>query len=264
MKSDEYLPLIRWGAYKEYSGPFTLGKHRYSIPQSPTFWDKVLATLTATEGGRYGAVNMYDRCILSVGLVQWCEAATIYAVSRLLGACADVDLDLLQSYLAEMPLSCGFRRGHGGQWRFHLRGQQVASKAEQREIFLGGATGYKGQWTDGQKEHAKRVAAVMSAMWQEPAFREAQDTFTHERLLSFAMSKSRKILFPEDGYSTEGPAGALRAAFLSFAGNLPAVADEQFRKACSTKDYQRASIDDQLVMALRQMTFGPGIAIYPH
>jgi hypothetical protein len=48
MKSDEYLPLVRWGSYKQYSGPIILGKHRYSIPENPTFKDKCLATFTAT------------------------------------------------------------------------------------------------------------------------------------------------------------------------------------------------------------------------
>jgi hypothetical protein len=209
-------------------------------------------------------VNMYDRCILSVGLIQFCEAATIFGVSRMLGYCADEDLDLLQSYLDEMPVSCGFRKSDGFGWAFHLRGERVRSKAEQREIFLGGATGYKGQWTDEQIEKAKRVAAVMSGLWREKVFRDAQERFTQERHMLFAMKKSRDILFPKDGYPTGGAAGALRAAFLSFAGNLPAVADEHFRKAYDSKEFQSASLEDQLVIALQEMTFGPGIAIYPH
>jgi hypothetical protein len=42
------------------------------------------------------------------------------------------------------------------------------------------------------------------------------------------------------------------------------VADEHFRKAYNSKEFQSASLDDQLVIVLKEMTFGPGIAIYPH
>jgi len=264
MKSDEFLPLVRDGAYGPYSGPWTLGKHRFAINADPNFWDKALAATVATEGGRFGPVNMYDRCIISVGLIQLCEAATIYGVTQLLGACADVDQPLLQSYLDEIPGSCLFQKNAKGRWQFFYNGAPVASKAEQRALFLGGSTGYKGQWTKAQKAHAYRVCAVMSCLWQEAKFREAQRKYVGEScLMRFVRTKSRNILFAE-GYPREGDEGALRAAFITFAVNNPARADKYFRQAHATEEYKAADAHKRLLIALEAMTFDPGISIYPH
>lgn len=262
MKSDEYLPLVKWGSYRQYSGPYTLGKHRYRISSKPTFRDKVLAATSATEGGSYGGVNAYDRCILTVGAIQKCEAATIYGVSDLLGACAERNVELLQSYLDEMPVPCTFERNARGRWRFFHDGVEVVSKEQQRALFLGGASGYKGQWSESQKEHARRVCAVMATLWQEETFRRAQDDYNGKVIFAYATSRMRKILFAE-GYPTEGAEGALRAGFITFAVNNPARADKYFHRVYETEEYQEADADKRLVLALRALTFDPGIAIYP-
>jgi len=268
MNSDKVLSQIRWGGYGSYEGPYFLGRLPYRPPSDPTFWQKVLAVVTATEGGTYDAVNMYDRCILSVGIIQWCEAASIFGVSKMLGDCAKGGAEeLVNKYLHEMrePAGiCGIGQ-YGAKWRFYDDGKQITTKEQQRALFLGGSTGLKGQWTPEQKEHAKRVAAVMATLWNEPMFRTVQENFTIKRLPSFAMPKSRAILFDKvpdvDGDPWEG---ALRAAFISFAANLPAVADKHFLMATNKGGWWSLSSRNRCIAAIRQMTFGPEISIYPH
>lgn len=263
-RSDPFIQKISWGDYQSWSGPFFRGSIRYEVPSSPTWEQKLLAVTTATEGGAYDAVNCYDRCILSVGLIQWCEAASVFGVSRLLGRCAEADYSLVGDYVAELPVPrLTFRKTPAGVWRFCSNGTVYETKEQQRAIFLGGATGLAGQWNPIQKGHARRVAAVMASVWQEQIFREIQVAFTASRLISFSMPESKRLLFPAEGYDKDGWEGALRAGFISFAANLPAVADQYFRKAASSPEYAAASPKDRCILAFRSMTFGPGISIYP-
>lgn len=259
---EEYQKRIKWGTYSKYSGPWTRGVYRFSVGKEPDFTRKLLATITATEGGRYGAINMYDRCILSVGLIQWCEAANLFLVSKMFAKIASAgNYEMLRRYLKMIDEGLDFRRNSDGHWRFFLDDTEVASKAMQRKVFFGGATGIKGEWTVSQKDYAKLTCAVMSMVWQEPSFRRMQEDYTGGRLLGFAMPKSKKILFPEN-FPTQGWEGALRAAFISFAANLPVVADKHFRIA--HEKYGSDGIEKLTIEALKEMTFGPGISIYPH
>lgn len=258
MKSDAYLERIRKGAYQQYWGPWTRGVYRFVIGDNPDYTRKMLGVLTATEGGRFGAVNMYDRCVLTVGLIQWCEAANIFAVTKMLKKCLAADAALLKSYTDELPGGLTFDADG-----FKLDGKPVKTKAMQREAFLGGSSGLRDQWTENQKEHAWRVCAVMSAMWQEEKFRAVQEKYTSQRLLGFVMPKTKKILFKVN-FPQNGAEGALRAAYVSFAGNLPSVADKHFRIAYHTPGYHDVDAVGRLTLALKEMTFGPGIAIYPH
>jgi hypothetical protein len=258
MKSDAYMERIREGAYQQYWGPWTRGVFRFVIGDNPDFRRKMLGVLTATEGGRYGAVNMYDRCILTVGLIQWCEAANIFGVTKMLKKCFEADKDLLTSYMSELPGDLLFT-GDG----FIFNGKPVKTKADQRAAFLGGSSGKRGQWTEAQKKHAWRVCAVMSAIWSEEKFRAVQEEYTAKRLLGFVMPKTKKMLFKE-GYPTEGAAGALRCAVMSYAGNLPANADKHFRRAAGTIEYQEADDLKKLVIVMEEMAFGSGIGIWPH
>jgi hypothetical protein len=61
----------------------------------------------------------------------------------------------------------------------------------------------------------------------------------------------------------DGWVGALRAAYLSFAANLPAVAGKHFMIAHKTSRNAQWTKEWALDV-LRELTFGPGIGIYPH
>lgn len=255
---EEYAKKIAWGEYTQYEGPWTRGEHSFVLPAAPLFLDKVLAVLTATEGGRYGAVNMYDRCIASVGLIQWCEAAPIFSITKMLTVCAQHNPWLLRQQIQKID---GLDFSIDGQKGFlSWRGTHVTTKELQRQVFLGGSSGLKKQWTDEQKASARHVCAVLAQLWDEPVFRQAQLEFTRPKLLDFATHASKKVLFP-DGFPTYGWAGALRAGYLSYAGNLPEVAAKHFDIAYAKYGQEKPEVF--CVELFKQLTFGPAIAIYP-
>lgn len=255
---------IRWGTYTKYEGPYFPGKLRYTIPSAPDFWDKTLAVLTATEGGCYDAINMYDRCILSVGLIQWCEAAPQCSVSTMLERCYELDSFLLTTLIKKYPQACKveFLKNKQGKYRFYLNGKEVVTQDDQRSLFLGGPqVGEKGTWREGQKNYAKAVAAWFANIWDVPLFRTVQATFTKAKIPAFALPEAQKIL--QQFSSNEGWEGALKAAFYSFAGNLPAVANKTLKAAAASPEWASADSADKARLALQSMTFGAGVAIYP-
>lgn len=262
--------LIRWGRYDKYEGPYYGGSLKYDLPSQPDFGDKALAVITATEGGCYDAINMYDRCILSVGLIQWCEAAPIFSVSKMLGKCADADKFLWDRVWATFPnKETTFEKNAKGEWRFFYSGAEVTTKEMQRHVFFGGSgTGELRTWTVDSTAYAKEIAAWFASVWQFPLFRTMQREFTKSRLESFVMDDpklidAKDILFKKREVECwTGWSGALRAAYLSFAANLPAVANKSIIKASQHKDWG-SDIGDKCRIALQHLTFGPGISIYP-
>lgn len=264
---------IGWGSYNQYEGPFFRGKVPFDLADAdePAPRDgkrppdpRTLAVITATEGGRYDAVNMYDRCIVSVGLIQWCEAGQ-YGVSNLLGAVAERGRTLLAPLSRALDAAgADFGPNKLGRWRFHFddaRGE-IDNAEKQRQLFLGGASGLKGGWTDEQKAHAKRWAAALAEVLAQPEARSAQIAFTLPKIEAFATPEAKRLLFNDD-LPNEGWVGALRAAFLSFAVNLPAVASAQLKLAEAETKAPKWS-PDYCVEVIHRLTLGPKIAIYPH
>jgi len=264
---------IGWGSYQQYEGPFFRGKFPFAIsdvdqtavgsgsdkPLDP----RLLAVVTATEGGRYDAINMYDRCIVSVGLIQWCEAGQ-YSVSGLLGRIVDRDPALLGPLGPAFAASnAEFKKNAGGKYRFFFRnGDEVNSADKQRELFFKNSSGLKGGWQDEQKTHAKLWAVCLADMLAQPAARIVQVEHTLPKLVNFCMPEAKKILF-EGSLPSEGLVGAVRAAYISFAANLPAVANTHLKQAVTDSKSDKWSLEWSIDV-LRQLTFGPKISIYPH
>ena len=251
---------IGWGRYKSFEGPFYRGKTRYEIPDDPDFWDKTLAVFTATEGGRFEALNMYDRCILSLGLIQFCGAAPIYGVDKMLSSCAIQNKEKLDTYVHSMPAKPRFEDVNG-KWRFKHDRVVVDSKEKQQKLFLG-TDGKKGSWTPETTLYAKQNAAVVSSIFSDSEFQDIQLRYIKPRLSQYVMKDANKILFSrpdEDGWW-----GALKAAFVSFAGNLPTVANKFIKKATEDPGWGIGSDKDKCIIALKTLTFGPGITIWPH
>lgn len=253
---------IKWGSYRQWEGPFYPGRVHFSLPQDPSDAEKILAVITATEGGCFDAINMYDSCILSSGLIQWCEAH--YLVSSLLGAAANRDpalLDPLQPALAAAKAS--FKQRADGKWRFFEDGRgEVNTMARQQALFLG-CSGLKGAWAPEAKARAALWAACVASVWENPEACSAQVKYTADRLGMFHTKDSMAILHgPGAPADNAGWVGAVRAAYLSFAANLPAVASEQLRLAVSQTN-SAPWTEPWVIAILRQLTFGPKIAIYP-
>ncbi|MDI3291231.1 peptidoglycan-binding domain-containing protein [Polyangium sp. 15x6] len=265
---------IGWGTYQQYEGPFFRGKIAFNLDDinetalgsssGQSLDARLLAVVTSTEGGRYDAINMYDRCIVSVGLIQWCEAGQ-YSVSALLGRIAEREPSLLAPLSPALAASnAEFKKNAAGKYRFfYLDGAgEVDSADKQRRLFFQGCSGLKGAWQDAPKAHAKHWASCLADMLAQPLARVVQVEHTLPKLVGFCMPDAKKILFEED-LPSEGLVGAVRAAYISFAANLPAVANTQLKEAIvKTKEtkWSRAWALD----VLRQLTFGPKITIYPH
>lgn len=250
---------IGWGRYKNYSGPFYKGQTHYSIPENPDFLDKTLAVFTATEGGRFEALNMYDRCIFSLGLIQFCGAAPIFGADNLLGAYAEKDKNKLDSFIGEMPAKPEFKRINR-EWRFDNNGI-VDSKEKQRDLFLGSSGAVDG-WNEETKLYAKQNAVALASISAYPDFQQVQVNYIKPRLLTYVMKNGKEIIFRRA--DTNGWWGALKAAYVSFAGNLPSVANDWIKKATELPEWSGASDKDKCILALKTLTFGPGITIWPH
>lgn len=252
---------IKWASYSIYEGPFFHGTAKFELPPTPTESDRIMAVITATEGGRWNAINMYDKCICTVGLIQWCEGGQ-YSVSDMLGATVGRSEHLLDPIRPMLEASAAeFKRNSRGRWRFHFKDDrgEVDRTVEQQRLFLA-CDGRKGSWDDFARDHAKGWAAALSSVYEQPAAIAAQRDFTVPKLKLFALPFARAFVDTAPGT----PVGrAFVAAFLSFAANNPKWAATSLQNAVEenrTTDYMSIG---WLVTVLRHLTFDPQIAIYP-
>lgn len=259
---------IGWGKYLAWEGPFFRGTASFTLGKTYTEDDRTLAVITATEGGHFDAINMYDRCILSSGLIQWCEAGQ-FSVSDMLGSVLEKDSSAV-SPVTKYAESVGvdFKKNARGRWRFFFRDGrgEVDRTDEQTQLFLLRSSGLKGTWDDASKEQAKGWAAAVATTFQNQVAQKAQVSFTTPKLMGFVTQQAKDVLWGED----RGPAApgsgdwtaATRAAYLSFAANLPSTASKSLL-AHVAKAGVRSPTREWTVGLLKALTFLPGIAIYP-
>jgi hypothetical protein len=251
---------IGWGKYKSFEGPYFRGSRKFVQSASPTVEEKQLSVVTATEGGAMDAVNMYDQCIVSVGLIQWCEAS-YFLTSKLVGAVLEQDPSLASPLSPALSASgATFSKGPDGKWRFRTAAGAVDERPEQTSLFFLRSSGAIGSWDDESRGRAKLWAACFANFLAQDGAAAVQVPYTAMRLRSFATPAAAGILW--DGSSDDGLVGAVRAAFISFAANLPAVASDHLVKAAASNGAAKWS-RDWCVNVLRELTFGPGISIYP-
>ena len=254
---------IGWGKYKWYEGAYFRGSRKFQLPPNPSEEHRLLAVITSTEGGAFDAYNGYDRCICSVGLLQWCEAR-YFLTSKLLGAIAREDSSLLAPLQPALDASgAKFLEKSPGKWRFFWKfpNNEVDDSAEQKKLFLLNSSGHQGSWDARSKAHAKLWAASMANTLVQDKATEIQTRYTASRIRMFATRSARGILF--DSTPDIGWAGAMRAIYLSFAANLPAVASKQLEAAVASTRAAKWS-KDWCIHVTRCLTFGPNISIYPH
>lgn len=255
---------IGWGKYKSYEGAYFIGTQPYRLPANPSENHKILAVITATEGGRADAINAYDRCIISVGLIQYCEAS-YYLTSNLLGSIAERDPQLLKPMEPALAASnAEFKRNAKGRWRFFFKDKrgEVDTGDEQKQLFLLNSNGLKGSWDTESTAHVKLWAASLANVLAQPEAQEVQVDYTAARIKVFAVTNAKKLLLDDPAPST-GWVGAMRAAYLSFAANLPAVAGKHLEIALQSAPGPKWS-EDWCLHILKELTFGPKISIYPH
>lgn len=254
---------VKWGSYKEYEGPVFWGSKKMALPKTPTENDILVYILTQTEGGCVDQVNAYDRCIVSAGLFQWCEAS-YFLTSRLLGAIVEKDPALATHLSPALHASnAEFKRNANGKWRFFFKDGrgEVDTIEEQRQLFLLNASGLKGSFDEASKAHVKLWTTCIANLLQQPSAIEVQTAFCADRVKGFATADAKKILFDE-ALPSMGWTGAMRAVYLSFAGNLPAVADKHLKIALQTAPGHKWS-KEWCVHIMKELAFGPKIAIFP-
>lgn len=258
---------IRWSSYLSYEGPIWLGSTKLNPILNPTTVQKQLMVLMATEsGGHVDAINEYDRMIVSVGLIQYGEASQ-FSVSDILGQICLRDPSLLDPLQPALQQSNTVFKPNGrNRYRFFFqdgRGE-VRTIQDQQHLFLLHSNGLKGSWDDPSRLYAKEWAACLANVLAQPEAQLAQVDFITARLRGFATSAALNILWgPGDpSFDTDGWVGAMRAAYISFAANLPAVASSHLLKAMTKTTASKWS-PDWCVQVLQELTFGPNIAIYP-
>jgi hypothetical protein len=182
--------------------------------------------------------------------------------TKLLAALYKTNPDLLKPLQPAMAASsCSFGQAQG-KTGFILRNTPVLTQSRMQELFFAGCTGEKGKWTAEGKARVKLWAVCFANTLAQPEAVEAQVNHVAPLLKRFIMPEAAKALFPADRSLDKGYLGAVQAAFISFSTNLPAVADKHLRKALSETRHPRGTLN-WATDILRELTFGPGIAIYP-
>lgn len=258
---------VGWGSYLGYEGPFFRGTASFSLGSTYTDNDRTLAVITSTEGGHYDAINMYDRCILSSGLIQWCESGQ-YSVSDMIGAVMDrdqSDASPLLKYAASVGVD--FKKNNKGRWRFFFRDSrgEVDRTDEQKQLFLLRSSGLKGSWDASSKEYAKGWAAAVATTFQNPTAQRAQIDFTVPKLMGFVTDQAKTALWGNEivsSVSSNDWKAAGKAAYISFAANLPSKASDS-ALAYINEEGGPVWSPDWTTGLLYALTFSPGIAIYP-
>ena len=272
------IDKIMWGSYKEYSGPFYRGSKKLTLAENPDFLDEAVYVFSSTEGC-IDSVNMYDKCIVSVGCAQWCEGFTggfveligLLAAPRKTGGNDTKGYDYVIKKLrrALNRSSAVLKKNKDGDWNFFFKNEdgtetEVITLEQKRKLYLN-ATGKKADWSKESKLHAKVWAHCIVGLWAESWTHTVQLKFTKDRMLNFALSDAKKILFGDPSLETnDSRIRCIRAAYLSYAGNNPKKANDNLRIASFNSIHEKWS-DAWLIDVLGQLTFGANTPdIYPH
>jgi hypothetical protein len=254
---------IKWGGYLQYEGPYFLGNQngKFILSDNPSEDEKIIAVITATEGGSFNAVNMYDSGICSTGIIQWIESGQ-YSVSDMLCQLVDIDRQLIKpvdDLCSTINLS--FKKNQKSRCRFFfndVRGE-VDRLEEQRQMFLLNSTGKVGTWDDDSTEYAKQWVISIASIFENEIAKKEQLKFTAKRLSWFCLPFAKGLInqAPDSNIGR-----AFKAAYLSFAANNPTIANKHLEVGVKNNPYQAWSID-WFIFILKELTFGPGITIYP-
>jgi hypothetical protein len=80
-------PIVRYGSYGKFAGPYIRGTQKYVPPAKASEWDVIEYAIASPEGGAYDGVFMADGTGVTFGLFQW--TLTSGRLQRLLHFIAD-------------------------------------------------------------------------------------------------------------------------------------------------------------------------------
>lgn len=263
------LSQIKVGSYSSYEGPYYYGKHHWELPKNHDFLDEAFYVTSKTEG-TLESINMYDRAICTVGSIQWADFAPQFYVMKLLNYVAENHSDpefINKTLQTALEISnASFKKNSSGERRFFLKDKEVTTQAMQRELYFGGASGRKGQWTKIQLAHAKTWAAGLATVFENKEAQDLQAKFTKNRLMSFVSSYARTSLFNADDptFKKANPkhVSLLQAAYISFAVNSPLWASNALKHADKATHIKKWSLE-YVANVLNELVYNKGISIYP-
>ena len=253
---------IGWGKYKSWRGPFFRGVQRYSDPDVMTDTDRIVGVTSATETPFYDGTNCYDGQVISATIIQAIERA-YYGVSGVLGEVAEGDPAAIEEFNARIASkNLILKRNQRGRWRFFFAAanEEVDTLPEQYRSFYLNSPGKVGTWDDESIAWAKEMAAAVASVWAHPGAQAVQRGFAARKIRLYAFKESKKVV---DGAPATDVGRAFVSSYLSFAVNNPTRANKHLGIAMKSFD-GAAWTKDWLIHVLKELTFGPRIAIYPH
>lgn len=252
---------IRFGSYKQYSGPWFPGSIKFKTPENPDFLEKCLAVTTSTEGGSINAYNGYDSCISSVGLIQYCNKYRL--VERMLGACIDYEyenLNHINSFLSLLPTPVQMKKNRIGKWSYFMENVEVSSEPLMRKMFFNGSSGLKGEWNKQDENHAIKVASIFSSMWDINSMVRGQIEFSKKNVTSYVTDTSRRIT---SGMSEDSYDGAIRAMIVSYSANIPSMAEKCLRRVSSRENWRGLDSREKFTILANEFVLNSGVGIWP-
>lgn len=254
---------VLWGKYSKFEGPFYPGIINYNLPKNSTLEDKTIKIVSATEG-RFDSINMYDKCIISVGLIQFCEA-NYYLVTKLFSEfCKKYGTNILDTSLTEIKQLIGYNpwfKDSDNEFRFHTKnGDKIDSLKEQQDLFLG-CSGEIGSWNEQAIQKAKLWAKCVAKFLQSKEMTVFQIEYLKKFIKQNYTSKFlNETLEKNKNTEFKDLSEAIYLSYISFASNNPKNAKENLE---ITKNKNSNVLTKEfLVDMLRQMTFANSITIY--
>jgi hypothetical protein len=219
---------VKWVSFKDRSGPlvhgvFDLSTIKVNVVDDADHW---LRATVAVEGGHFDCVNMYDRGIVSVGLLQWIEAGQ-YGVAKLLSRCCEQGHEafVLERLSPVLTLSgAKFVKTPSG-WRFSVGGSHALTLQNQSQLFLG-CDGKKTSWTPALKKKAEAWAAALAGLWELEDMRAIHYSHAKIDLTNFFFKNAKQTFSQVD----TPEARATKCLYAVMAVNMPGYTDNLLGK----------------------------------
>jgi len=259
----------RWGSYMQYEGPAFYGGRPVTLKPNSTFVEKVVAVVAATEG-KFASINMYDSCIVSVGIMQYCERSS-GKVTEMIGEVANsLGVEYVNTKLADALKISGavFKKNASGVWKFFLLrdGKELevnpGNSSLQQQLYLG-CDGKKGNWTSASRNQARIWCAGIASLWESQDACDVQYKFCCDRILKgYTTNTAKTALFNDVNSPDNGWGGALKAICVSYAVNRPVDAEKMLVLGMSRSKYTKWS-KGWCLDIIRTFASDSGIGLWP-
>lgn len=222
---------VKWVKFKDREGPVIHGTMDFRLTNAAGDAEKQLAVVCACEGSQFDAINMYDRGIVSVGLLQWAEH--VGKVSRFLGhaidsGCKDALTKIFRPMFDKTHVDLApFTEGRASRWRFtHVSVPITTPEGLQDALY--GCDGLSSSWNDERRSLAIEWARTFhEAMTVIPTTLQA--AYAAADIQSYVVPAVRKTaLFTPSDVQRSPLERAAQALYVAMAVNSPGGAQKAF------------------------------------